>query len=515
MQPRFLDLTGRERRLVTAGVMVGIFLGAMESTVVATAMPTIVASLGGLEVYSWVFSSYLLTSTVTVPLWGKLSDLYGRRLLYLIGISLFLLGSVACGFSQTMTQLILFRGLQGLGAGAVLPLGLTIIGDIYPLEARARIQGLFSGVWGVASIIGPFLGGLLTDHFSWQWVFFVNVPVGIVASIMIGRFLREPESDGPSPGKVDFLGGVVLILALVILLVGVMDTGWEGQARLALLVGALVGLIMFVQIERRAEDPIIPLGLFRNRIFLASFITGLLAGMAMFGAITFIPLFVQAIRGTDATGAGSVLTPFMLAWVLCSILGARLLLHHRVRAIVLTGGVTLTVGFLLLVRLGIASSRAEVMVGMTFGGAGMGLIMAPLLIAVQNTVPRDQLGVATSVTMFSRTVGGAIGVGLLGGVMTWILRGQLLSLLAQTTDVQLRTVVQNPEVLLKPAVLAALPPSLVTGLREAMANALHGAFLVGFIIALLALISVFLLPEGFARDHVLSDGAAVSRGKGS
>ncbi|MEE8325944.1 MAG: MFS transporter, partial [candidate division NC10 bacterium] len=278
MKPGFLDLTGRERRLVTAGVMVGIFLGAMESTVVATAMPTIVASLGGLEVYSWVFSSYLLTSTVTVPLWGKLSDLYGRRLLYLIGISLFLLGSVACGFSQTMTQLILFRGLQGLGAGAVLPLGLTIIGDIYPLEARARIQGLFSGVWGVASIVGPFLGGLLTDHFSWQWVFFVNVPVGIVASIMIGRFLREPESDGPSPGKVDFLGGVVLILALVILLVGVMDTGWEGQARLALLVGALVGLIMFGQIERRAEDPIIPLGLFGNRIFLASFVTGLLAG---------------------------------------------------------------------------------------------------------------------------------------------------------------------------------------------------------------------------------------------
>lgn len=514
MKPRFLDLTRRERRSVTAGVMVGIFLGAMESTVVATAMPTIVASLGGLEMYSWVFSSYLLTSTVTVPLWGKLSDLYSRRLFYLIGIALFLLGSVACGFSQTMTQLILFRGLQGLGTGAVLPLGLTIIGDIYPLEERARMQGLFSGVWGVASIAGPFLGGLLTDHFSWRWVFFVNVPVGIVASVMIGRFLREPENDDVSSGRVDFLGGVVLILTLVLLLVGVMETGWTGQTRLALVGGALVGLIVFVQIERRVEDPIIPLGLFRNRIFLASFVTGLLAGMAMFGAITFIPLFVQAIGGTDATGAGTVLTPFMLAWVSCSVVGARLLLHHRVRAIVLTGGVALAMGFFFLVRLGIESSRAEVMVGMTLGGAGMGLIMAPLLIAVQNSVPRDQLGVATSVTMFSRTVGGAIGVGLLGAIMTWLLRARLLSLLAETTDVQLRTLIQHPEVLLQPAVRTGLPLSLLTGLREAVAHALHGVFLAGFLVALLALVSIFLLPEGFARDHVLSDGTAVSEGQG-
>lgn len=513
MKSRFLDLTRQERRIVTVGVMVGIFLGAMESTVVATAMPTVVASLGGLEVYSWVFSSYLLTSTVTVPLWGKFSDLYGRRPFYLLGIGLFLLGSVACGLSRSMTQLILFRGLQGLGAGAVLPIGLTIVGDIYPLEARARVQGLLSGVWGVASIVGPFLGGLLTDHFSWRWVFFVNVPVGIVAAFMIGRFLREPREERIRGEGVDFLGGAVLILALVVLLLGVMGTGWHGQGRLGLVGGAVVGLILFVRIERRAKDPIIPLGLFGNRIFLASFITGLLAGMAMFGAISFIPLFVQAIIGTDATAAGSVLTPFMLAWVSCSILGARLLLHQKVRAIILTGGVGLSVGFLLFTRLGIASTRPEVMVAMTLGGAGMGLIMAPLLIAVQNTVPRSQMGVATSVTMFSRTIGGAIGVGLLGAVMARILRGELLSLVGQTTEVKLRALIHNPEVLLQPAARAGLPPSLLVGLSNALAQALHGVFLVGFGIALLALISGFLLPEGFARDHVLSEGPAVSKGK--
>ncbi|MFQ5658493.1 MAG: MDR family MFS transporter [Candidatus Methylomirabilales bacterium] len=510
MTPRFLDLTTHERRTVTAGVMVGIFLAAMESTVVATAMPTVVASLGGLDVYSWVFSSYLLTSTVTVPLWGKFSDLYGRRPFYLVGISLFLLGSVACGLSQTMTQLILFRGLQGLGAGAVLPLGLTIIGDIYPLEARARMQGLFSGVWGVASILGPFLGGLLTDHFSWRWVFFVNVPVGIIAFFIIGRFLREPVRDRSGSGAVDFLGGAVLMVAIVVLLLGVMDSGVNGQWRLGLLAAALVGFVVFSQIERRAEDPMIPPDLFRNRIFLASFVTGLLVGMAMFGAISFIPLFVQAILGTDATAAGSVLTPFMLAWVTCSIFGARLLLHLRVRAIILTGGVALSVGFLLLTRLGIGSARPEVMVGMTIAGAGMGLIMAPLLIAVQTTVPKSQLGVATSVTMLSRTVGGAIGVGLLGAVMATMLQRNLLSLLAGTAEVKLKAFIQNPEVLLQPTVRAGLPPAILDGLRGALAEALAGAFLVGFVIALLALVSAFLLPEGLARDHAF-EGATVSR----
>ncbi|MEE9172707.1 MAG: MDR family MFS transporter [candidate division NC10 bacterium] len=506
MEPRFFDLTSHERRTVTAGVMVGIFLGAMESTVVATAMPTIVARLGGLEVYSWVFSSYLLTSTVTVPLWGKLSDLYGRRPFYLAGIALFLLGSVACGFSRTMTQLIFFRGLQGLGAGAVLPLGLTIVGDIYPLEARARIQGLLSGVWGVASIAGPFLGGFLTDHLSWRWIFFVNVPVGLVASFMIGRYLREPQRERARSGGVDFLGGLVLIVALVLLLLGVMGDGWHGQGRLGLLAGAIVGLLVFGLIQWHAKDPMIPLGLFRNRIFLASFVTGFLAGMAMFGAISFIPLFVQAILGTDATAAGSVLTPFMMAWVLCSIVGARLLLHQKVRAIVLAGGVALSVGFLLFTRLGVASTRPEVMVAMTVGGAGMGLMMAPLLIAVQHTVPRSQLGVATSVTIFSRTFGGAIGVALLGAVMVRILRVEILSLVGRTAEGSLSAFMQSPEALLQPAVRAGLPPPLLAGLQGALAQALHGVFLVGFGIALLTLISTFLLPEGLARDHALSEG---------
>lgn len=511
MEPRFFELTRQERRTVTGGVMVGIFLSAMESTVVATAMPSIVARLGGLEVYSWVFSSYLLTSTVTVPLWGKLSDLYGRRPFYLVGIGLFLLGSVACGFSRTMTQLIFFRGLQGLGAGAVLPLGLTIVGDIYPLEARARIQGLFSGVWGVASIAGPFLGGFLTDHLSWRWVFFVNVPVGLVASFIIGRFLREPHRERARAGRVDFLGGVILIVALGLMLLSVMGSGWNAQGRLGLMAGAVVGLIVFVWMQRRAADPMIPLGLFGNRIFLASFVTGLLAGMAMYGAITFIPLFVQAILGTDATEAGSVLTPFMLAWVLCSILGARLLLHQNVRAIVLSGGVGLSVGFLLFTRLGVASTRPEVMVAMTIGGAGMGLMMAPLLIAIQSAVPRSQLGVATSVTMFSRTIGGAIGVALLGAVMVQVLRGEIVSLVGRTADLGLRPFVQHPEVLLQPAVRAGLPPSLLVGLRGALSQALHGVFLVGFGIALLVLASTFLLPEGLARDHALSEGPAVSK----
>ena len=505
MRTRSYDLSGRERRAVTAGVMVGIFLGAMESTVVATAMPTVVASLGGLEVYSWVFSSYLLTSTVTVPLWGKLSDVYGRRRFYLLGIGLFLSGSVACGLSHSMTELILFRGWQGLGAGAVLALGLTIIGEIYPLEARARMQGLFSGVWGVASILGPFLGGFLTDHLSWRWVFFVNVPIGALAAFIIGRFLRDPEAERPRSAAVDALGGSVLTVTLVLLLLGVMGAGWTGLGRLALVAVAAVGLVVFGRIERRAENPMIPLDLFKNRIFRASFVTGLLGGMAMFGAISFIPLFVQAILGTDATAAGSVLTPFMLSWVLCSVVGARLLLRYRIRAIVAAGAAALCLGFLFFARLTVGSGRPEVMMGMALGGAGMGLMMAPLLIAVQSTVPRSQLGVATSVTMFSRTVGGAVGVSLLGAVMTRIMRGQLLSLVPDQTEANFTAVVQNPEVLLQPGVRETLAPSLLIGLREAMAKALNGVFVAGLCIALLALACAFLLPDGLVRDHALSE----------
>jgi EmrB/QacA subfamily drug resistance transporter len=513
VERRSLDLTRGERRIVTAGVMVGIFLAAMESTVVATAMPTVVASLGGLEVYSWVFSGYLLTSTVTVPLWGKLSDLHGRRPFYLIGMGLFLLGSVACGLARSMTELVLYRALQGLGAGALLPLGLTIIGEIYPLEERAKMQGLFSGVWGVASVVGPFLGGFLTDHLSWRWVFFINLPVGLIAAVIIGRSLREPRVRRARRGTVDFLGAGVLTSALAVLCLGLMGTGWSGQGRLELMILGIVGLGVFYFIERRTHDPLVPLELFRHRIFLASFVTGLLAGMAMFGAISFIPLFVQAVIGTDATAAGSVLTPFMLAWVSCSILGARLLLRHKIRAIVLTGTVSLAVGFLLFTWLGVESTRSEVMVGMTLGGAGMGLIMAPLLIVVQNSIPRSQLGVATSITMFSRTMGGAIGVALLGAVMTRVFRGQLLALVAGAAKEKLRSFLQNPEVLLQPAMREEMPPLLLTGLRGALAQALHAAFLVGLLIAVLALLSAFLLPDGRAQDYAAAHETPLPTGE--
>lgn len=483
------------RRWVTVGVMVGMFLAAMEVTVVATAMPTIVAHLGGLAVYSWVFSAYLLTSTVTVPLWGKLSDLYGRRPLYLIGVGVFLLGSTLCGLAQGMGELIAFRALQGLGAGALLPIGLTIVGDAYDLDGRARVQGLFSGVWGAASIVGPFLGGFLTDHLSWRWVFFVNLPVGAVTATIIAMRLIDPLRPPTRRPGIDYLGAAALGAAIICLLFGLWARGsvfvFHPVVWWLLAAGFLSA---FIWVEQRAPEPIVPLELFRDRVFSVACSTGLLAGMAMFGAISFIPLFVQAVIGTDATAAGAVLTPFMLAWCVGSVTGAPLLPRIGVRPILLTGVVALNVGFFLFTRLGMSTTRPEVMVDMAIAGLGMGLIMAPLMIAVQNSVPRLHLGVATSVAMFSRTIGGAIGVAVLGGVVGERVAQGVAAVGVENPQVVL--ILREPGALWLPGAGSGLTVEAIGLFRAVLADALHAAFVAAAVMALIAMASAYFFPDG-------------------
>ncbi len=307
-----LEMSAKRRWAVTIGVMTGMFIAALEATVVGTAMPTVIASLGGLNHYSWVFSAYLVTSTVTVPVWGKLSDLYGRRLLYQIGIAVFLLGTLLSGLSTTMTQLIVFRAIQGLGAGALVPLGMTIIGDTFTLEERAKMQAYFSGVWGLSSIVGPVVGGFITDQINWRWVFFINLPVGVLAAIIIGLALKEPKlTEKP---KIDYAGAALWMIAISLLMLALV----EGSASLATLLttenmlligGGVVLLLLFFVVEKRASDPIIPFELFKNRTVSVSVAAGFLGGVAMFGAISFIPLFAQGALGSTATEAGSLLTP--------------------------------------------------------------------------------------------------------------------------------------------------------------------------------------------------------------
>ena len=455
------------KRWVFLGIMLSIFLAAIESTVVATAMPTVVASLGGIRIYSWVFSGFLLTQTVTMPLWGRFSDLYGRRPVYLAGLATFLVGSALSGASQNMVQLILFRMVQGLGAGALMTLGYTIIGELFGLERRARMQGYISSVWGLASLMGPWAGGVLTDHVSWRWVFYINLPFGAVAMALIGFALTTAVRSTRRP-VVDWAGVALFAAGVSALLLGIVEAGrvgsWSQIEVVTLLALGVIVLGAFVAVEQRAAEPIVPLRLFKSRMILAAVVTRFLAGMAMFGALSFVPLFLQSVTGASATRAGLVLTPFVLGWVVMSVVSARLVLRVGYRSVVLTGMASLTVAFLLFQRWSVTLSSGSAMIDVLLAGIGMGMVVVPMLIAVQSVVARSDLGTATSLTQFFMSIGGALGLSLMGAVMSQRLH-------------------------------AGLP----------MVDALHGVFVVGSGVCVAALASAFMVPAGRAQDLARSE----------
>ena len=499
---RRVQMTSRRRWAITAGVMTGMFLAALEATIIGTAMPTVVAALGGLAHFSWVFSAYLLTSTVSVPLWGKLSDLYGRRLFYQLAIAIFLVGSVLSGMSQSMPQLIAARALQGLGAGGLVPLGMTIIGDIFSLEERARMQGFFSGVWGLSSVIGPLIGGFITDQFSWRWVFYINVPFGIAAALIIGSTLVDPPRNARP--KIDYLGAVVLTVAVTLLMLALVEGGsvatlFSGQ-NLAIFAAVTVMIVWFIRIERRAAEPIIPLEMFRNRVVMIAMIRGFLAGVAMFGAISFVPLFAQGARGATATAAGSTLTPLMLAWVSASIVGGRLLIRVGTRPIVIGGHIALIIGFAGLTLANRNTPLALLLAELAVIGIGLGLTMLTLLIAVQHAVPKQQLGIATSLNQFFRSIGGAMGVALLGAVLTSGLAANLNRAAnargAPITRQQAEDLAENPSALVSPEAQAAIPPQSLTLLQDSLARAMRSVFAASGIMCVISLIFAFMLPAG-------------------
>jgi EmrB/QacA subfamily drug resistance transporter len=505
-----LEMSTRRRWAVTAGVMTGMFLAALEATVVGTAMPTVISSLGGLNQYSWVFSAYLITSTVTVPVWGKLSDLYGRRLFYQVGIGVFLAGSVLSGMSTSMAQLIIFRAVQGLGAGALVPLGMTIIGDIFTLEERARMQAFFSGVWGLSSVIGPVVGGFITDQLSWRWVFYINLPVGLAAALIIGLALREPKRT--KRPIIDYAGGALLMAAITLLMLALVEGGTSlatllAPSNLALFAGAVALMALFVRVERRAADPIVPFKLFRNRVVAVAVTAGFLAGVAMFGAISFIPLFAQGALGSTATEAGSLLTPLMLSWVGMSVIGGRLLLRVGYRPTSIVGFGLLTLGFVLLSSFQRETARVWLYVDLILIGAGLGLTMLTLILAVQQAVSRTQLGVATSLNQFARSIGGAVGVAVMGAVLSAGLASRLGEVAqgpsAALTPERAAQLAANPNALIDPHAQAALPPGALDALRGAMASAIRSVFWTGTIVSALALLVSFYLPR--RGDPVVSE----------
>lgn len=489
------------RRLIVIGVMTGMFLAALEATIVGTAMPTVVAALGGLAHFSWVFSAYLLTSTVTVPLWGKLSDLYGRRLFYQLAIAIFLIGSVLSGISQSMTHLIAARALQGLGAGGLVPLGLTIIGEIFTLHERARMQGLFSGVWGLASIVGPLVGGFITDHLSWRWVFYLNVPFGIAAALIIGTAMPRMESE--TTPVIDYLGAAVLTTGVTLLMLVLVEGGAPAallQPRnAALLLAAATLLVWFVRIERSAAEPIVPMQMFRNPTVSVANVVGFLAGAAMFSAISFVPLWMQATRGVSATEAGSMLTPFMLAWVSASVVGGRLLPTIGARPLVVAGTLLIILGLIALTAASRTAPTSLLVADVAAVGFGLGLTMLALLLALQHAMPRDQLGIATSLYQFSRTIGGAIGVAILGAVLASGLAANLHRAAAAPnaplTAAQADSLAENPSALVSPAARQNIRRDVIEVLRDSIARAMRTVFGTSAAFGAAALIFAFFMPR--------------------
>ena len=393
------------KRLATTGLILGVFLAALEASVVATAMPSIIRDLGGQSLYALPFAVYLLTSTVSSPLWGRGSDILGRKPLYVAGVLVFLLGSVLSGLAQSTVFLIVARAIQGLGAGAVLPITLTLVGELYDLKQRAGVQAFISGVWGVSGLLGPLLGGLIVDHISWRWVFYLNLPFGIPALWLVWRYLSEQIHRRAA--QLDWLGALLFTVGSGLLV-------WGLEFELWLLVASSLGVLgLAVVLEFRHPAPLLPTAGLRQRLPRIGILNNLLAGAAYFGLLAYIPLFAQGVSGYGATAAGALLTPMLVGWTLTSILSSRIMARVGLVPLIIFGFLILILSFLAFTLLVHAPLWVLSLVGF-FSGTGMGFSMLALLLLVQQATPKQELGAVTSAVLFARSMGGALGTAIMG-----------------------------------------------------------------------------------------------------
>lgn len=484
-----------ERRLITIALFVATFLVSLDASVVSTAMPTVIGQIGGIQLYAWVFSAYLLTSTVTVPIYGKLADLYGRKPVFLASIALFMVGSMLCGQSQSMEQLIAFRLLQGLGAGGVLPINQTILGDVYPLEERARITGVFSTIWGVSGLLGPAIGGFLTEHVSWRWVFYVNFPLCVLSMLLIWKFLHERiERRGH---QIDYIGALTLSAAVACLLLGLQTSEDPGLA--VVLYVLAVGLVpVFIWQERRAKEPLVPLWLFARRAIGVSTLGGLLLGWALYGQSTFLPPFVQGVMGATPTVSGFILAGSSVSWPIASAIGGRVLLRTGFRFPCVVGGILLTVGFALLLFVGPQSMLLVPLVITAVLGLGFGFYAVTTILAAQSAVGWEHRGVVTSASQFSRNIGGTIGVSVAGALFTaGVLQASSSGL--------------NPNDLLSPSLRSGLSPDVLATLQALLTESLRSVYVLFIGVAAVATLVAAFLPGGPPRQ--VSDAGPPAAGE--
>jgi EmrB/QacA subfamily drug resistance transporter len=488
------------RRQVIAALLVAMMVTAMEQLVVSPAMPTIIAQLKGFEIYPWVISAYLLASTVSTPIYGKLADLFGRKRILLFGLVLFSLGSMLSGTAQSMGQLIAMRTIQGLGAGAVAPIVLTLLGDLFTLKERARVQGLFSTVWGLSSIAGPLIGGWLTVNLNWRWVFFVSVPFAVAALLMLSWSLHERVARR-TVAPIDWAGALLLTTGLSCLLLLVLDGSRLGVRTDLFLVGLTTALLVgFVLRELRAEDPILPMDLMSQPTIAASVLGNFLVGGILFGIETFVPLYIQGVRGGDARLAGQALTPLFLAWAVSVAFAAPAVVRFGFRrggifgaGLVVIGVTGLIAGAMLPAWTRLAFTMALVVVGM-----GMGPTSLSFILAVQHTVSWGQRGVATGAVIFFRTIGGAIGVGLLGGALGWELSHLLTSAGATSIDVGAA---------LRPETHYQLTPANLVLVQSALGHSLRDLYIQMLLLALGTLLCTAWLPGKRATIKFASGSA--------
>ena len=479
-----------KRNLAVSGVMLVIFLFAIDATIVSTSMPTIVAKLGGLELYSWVFSIYMLTSALTTPLFGKLADLFSHRRLMLIGIGIFVLGSTLCGAAGSMEMLVLFRAIQGLGGGAIYALSFIVVGVLFPPEQRAKMQGIISTVWGISSILGPLAGGLIVEHTSWRWVFFVNLPITAVSIGLIIVGLKEERVERHTP-KLDLLGGAALLLSLLLMFYALAHSAHERQPinteMLSILALSLVILVAFYFIERRAEEPIIPLDLFALKLYRTSTIVSTLAAMGVFGAISYLPLYLQGVLGMSASGAGLILLLLSLGWTAGSLLAGHGINRLGYRGVAGTGMICMSIGFGLFVVTRQPVGLLLVWLASLLIGVGMGMANLTTLVVAQSAVPIRRIGVATSTLMLFRTFGGAFCISLMGTILLNRMQ-QGLERVGIGLPAMLRDKVANPQNLLEPATRASIPPEFLPQLIDLLANSIWYAFLTALLLMIVGCI---------------------------
>ena len=502
-------LTHKEIMFVLSGLMVGMLLAALDQTIVSTALKSIVEDFDGLTHYTWVVTAYLLTSTASTPLYGKISDLYGRRPVFQFAIITFLIGSFAAGAATSMTQLIAFRAVQGLGAGGLMSLTFVIIGDIISPRERGKYQGYFGGVWGLSSVAGPLLGGYFSDHAQilgvtgWRWIFYINLPFGIAALIITSMSLHIPKVKREH--SIDYLGALLLVSGVSALLLGISvygpQDGWQASKTLLTLVAALVLILLFIFQENRAKEPILPLTLFKNHTFSVTSVMAFIIGAGMFGAIIMLPLYLQVVKGDSATSAGLKLIPFMIGIVSMSIVSGKMITKHgHYKRFPIIGLALMTIGLAMLSTLTATTPFWKLSIYAVLIGAGLGFSMQTVVIALQNSVDFRDLGVATSANTFFRSIGATIGVALFGTVYA--------SRLAHNLPIEIEKLrASNPAALVgatpekfealkeNTAVLQSFSPELQVGIINAFVNSFHIVFLTAVPVTVIGFFIAFMLRE--------------------